>query len=123
MRPSAAQNGWARYQVLFDAFADDPERYEWCPAQVVEQRWPRRHLKAQIDLRLHERTGAAVANFPAVLEPSEVQLGLDATKDPYVSDFLALSESARARAGAGAWQRIRVRSSEVARRVAESDTA
>lgn len=97
VQPLAAQLGWTHHQVLLDAFADDPERYEWYAAQVVEQRWPRRHLKAQIDLRLHERTGAAVANFPAVLEPVDAQRALDATKDPYVFDFLDLGESAHER--------------------------
>ena len=97
VQPLAAQLGWTHHQVLLDAFADDPERYEWYAAQVVELRWSRRHLKAQIDLRLHERTGAAVANFPAVLESADAQRALDATKDPYVFDFLDLSEGAHER--------------------------
>lgn len=80
-------------EQLLDAFADEPERYEWYAARASEQRWTVRHLRAQIDLRLHERTGAAVANFPAVLEPADAQRALDATKDPYVFDFLDLSES------------------------------
>lgn len=89
--------GWSHHQVLLDAFAGDPERYEWYAARAAEQRWTVRHLKAQVDLRLHERMGAAVANFPAVLEPADAQRALDATKDPYVFDFLDLRESAHER--------------------------
>ncbi len=59
VQPLAAQLGWT-HQVLLDAFADDPRRYEWYVAQVVQQPWSRRHLKAQIDLRLYERTSPAM---------------------------------------------------------------
>ncbi|MGE4427495.1 MAG: PDDEXK nuclease domain-containing protein [Solirubrobacteraceae bacterium] len=91
----SAQLGWAHHQVLLDAFADDRERYAWYVALVREQRWSRRHLKGQIDLRLHERTGAALSNFPAALTANEAERALAATKDPYVFDFLDLTETAQ----------------------------
>jgi hypothetical protein len=59
-----AQIGWTAHRVLLDAFADDPAIYAWYAAKSAENRWPVRHLKGQIDLRLHERQGAALTNFP-----------------------------------------------------------
>jgi predicted nuclease of restriction endonuclease-like (RecB) superfamily len=48
-------------------------------------------------LRLHERQGVAVSNFAEVLGPPDAQTVLEATKDPYVFDFLELAEGARER--------------------------
>ncbi len=97
VQPLAAQIGWTHHQVLLDAFADQPELYAWYAAKAAENRWSRRHLKGQIDLRLHERQGAAITNFPAALEPADAQRALEATKDPYVFDFLELAEDIQER--------------------------
>ena len=56
-----------------------------------------RHLQGQIALGLHERQGAAVTNFAAALEPADADQALQATKDPYVFDFLELGEDAQER--------------------------
>lgn len=89
--------GWSHHQVLIDAYADDPDRYRWYAVQAHEKRWSVRHLKAQVDLRLADRAGAALANFPAVLDPDDADQALAATKDPYVFDFLDLAENAHER--------------------------
>src|SRR3954454_6321886 len=96
--PSAmAQIGWTAHRVLLDAFADDPATYSWYATKAAENRWPVRHLKGQIDLRLHERQGAALTNFPHALEPVDADRALEATKDPYIFDFLELAEDVRER--------------------------
>ena len=46
----------------------------------------------QIDTRLHERSGRAVTNFTATLPPEQSDLAQQATKDPYLSDFLGVTE-------------------------------
>jgi len=92
-----AQIGWTAHRVLLDAFADDPAIYAWYAAKAAESRWPVRHLKGQIDLRLHERQGAALTNFPHALEPVDAGRALEATKDPYIFDFLELAEDVRER--------------------------
>lgn len=92
-----AQIGWTAHRVLLDAFADDPAIYEWYAAKAAENRWPVRQLKGQIDLRLHERQGAALTNFPHALDPVDAGRTLEATKDPYIFDFLELSEHVRER--------------------------
>ncbi len=71
VQPLAAQIGWTHHQVLIDAFGDSPDLYAWYVAKAAENRWSRRYLKGQIDLRLHERQGAALTNFPRALEPAD----------------------------------------------------
>jgi predicted nuclease of restriction endonuclease-like (RecB) superfamily len=62
VQPLAAQIGWTHHQVLLDAFGDTPDLYAWYAAKAVENRWSRRQLRGQIDLKLHLRYGAATAN-------------------------------------------------------------
>lgn len=71
MQPLAAQIDWTHIQVLIDAFGDSPDLYAWYAAKAAENRWSRRYLKGQIDLRLHEHRGAALSNFPCALEPAD----------------------------------------------------
>jgi predicted nuclease of restriction endonuclease-like (RecB) superfamily len=97
VQPLAAQIGWTHHQVLIDAFGDSPDLYAWYAAKAAENRWSRRYLKSQIDLRLHERQGAALTNFLHALEPADADRALQAIKDPYVFDFLELAEDARER--------------------------
>jgi len=92
-----AQIAWTSHRVLMDHFSEDPGLYVWYAAKTVANRWPVRRLQAQIQLRLHERQGAPVSNFAEVLGPPDAQTVLEATKDPYVFDFLELAEDARER--------------------------
>ena len=41
--------------------------------------------------------GAALTNFPLVLEPADTEQTLQAMKDPYVFDFLELAENTQER--------------------------
>jgi hypothetical protein len=93
----SAQIGWSHHQVLIDAFGENPDLYAWYAAKTAEDRWAVRYLKGQINLRLHERQGAALTNFPRALEPADADRALQAIKDPYVFDFLELTEDARER--------------------------
>jgi predicted nuclease of restriction endonuclease-like (RecB) superfamily len=80
-----------------DRFSEDPDLYAWYAVKSVANRWSVRQLQAQIHLRLHERQGAAVSNFAERVGPAEAQTLLEATKDPYVFDFLELAEDAHER--------------------------
>jgi predicted nuclease of restriction endonuclease-like (RecB) superfamily len=96
--PSAmAQIGWTHHRILLDGFADQPEIYGWYVGRCAENRWSVRQLKAQIDLQLHRRQGAALTNFTHTLEPADAAPALQATKDPYIFDFLELAEDVRER--------------------------
>jgi predicted nuclease of restriction endonuclease-like (RecB) superfamily len=92
-----AQIPWTGHRVLLDRFAEQPDVYVWYAAKAAANRWSVRHLQAQISLELHERQGAALTNFDAALAPADAEQALQATKDPYVFDFLELADDARER--------------------------
>jgi predicted nuclease of restriction endonuclease-like (RecB) superfamily len=92
-----AQIAWTSHRVLMDRFSEDPDIYAWYAAKTVANRWSVRQLQTQIHLRLHERQGAVVSNFAEVVGPPDAQTLLEATKDPYIFDFLELAEDARER--------------------------
>ena len=93
----SAQMGWSHHQVLLDAFRADPDLYSWYAAKTAGNHWSVRQLQGQINLRLHERQGAALTNFEIALDAADAERALQATKDPYVFDFLELSEEAKER--------------------------
>jgi hypothetical protein len=97
VQPVAAQIGWTHHQVLLDAFPDRPDVYAWYAAKTAEHSWPRRYLQGQVHLKLHERQGAALTNFTQALDPPDAKRALQATKDPYVFEFLDLAEDVRER--------------------------
>lgn len=77
-----ARIGWTHHIQLLDAFADDREHYAWYAAKSAEGHWSVRHLKGQIDLKLHERAGAALTNFSETVEPTAHGAVVAAMKDP-----------------------------------------
>jgi predicted nuclease of restriction endonuclease-like (RecB) superfamily len=97
VQPLAAQIGWTHHQVLLDAFGEAPDLYAWYAASAIENRWSRRQLRGQIDLKLHLRAGAATANYAATLGDIDGRAALAVTKDPYVLDFIDLAEDAKER--------------------------
>lgn len=60
----------------------------------IEQGWSRTVLEWQIDQRFHERAGQALGNFAKTLPAPQSELVQQSLKDPYVFDFLTLSEQA-----------------------------
>ena len=70
----------------------DSETRLWYAAAAVENGWSRNVLVHQIETRLHERSGKAVTNFSATMPPSDSDLAQQSLKDPYVFDFLALTD-------------------------------
>lgn len=93
---SAAQLPWRQHQLLLDKL-DRPDQRLWYAAQAIEAGWSRDILALQIDLRLHERNGKAITNFASTLPPEDSDMAQQATKDPYVFDFLDLTERSRER--------------------------
>ena len=98
---SAAQLPWRQHQVLLDKL-DRPDQRLWYAAQAIAEGWSRDILALKIDLRLHERKGKAITNFAATMPPEDSDLAQQATKDPYVFDFLDLDRT-QPRARAGSW--------------------
>lgn len=88
---SAAQLPWRHHQHLLDKLEDTDSRL-WYAAQAVEQGWSRDVLAWQIETRLRERSGKAITNFDTALPPEQSDLAQQATKDPYLFDFLGTTE-------------------------------
>ena len=76
---------------------DDRDTRLWYAAQAVEHGWSRNILVLQIDSGLHHRQGKAVTNFTATLPPAQSDLAQQLTKDPYLFDFLTLTDDANER--------------------------
>jgi len=93
---AVGQLPWGHITVLLDKLDDQSQR-DWYAAAAVEHGWTRKVLLNQIIGRLHLRQGNAPSNFSAQLTPPDSDLAQELTKDPYVFDFLTLTERARER--------------------------
>jgi predicted nuclease of restriction endonuclease-like (RecB) superfamily len=87
---------WGHIRLLLDKLEARAAR-EWYAAASVKNGWSRNVLLNQIINRTLERTGAAPSNFSAELEPADSNLARQIAKDPYVFDFLELTEEAAER--------------------------
>lgn len=93
----AAQLPWFHHCLLLDKLDTAADRL-WYAAKAIENGWSRNVLALQIDSGLHKRQGKAVSNFKSTLPPSQSDLAQEITKDPYLFDFLTLTEDANERA-------------------------
>ena len=92
----AANLPWGHNQVLLFKLKERTERL-WYAAKAVEHGWSRAVLTVQIETDLYGRQGKAVTNFAATLPSPQSDLAQQTLKDPYVFDFLTLSEEAHER--------------------------
>ncbi len=91
LQRSVAILPWRHNIVLLEKLKDQDIRL-WYAAAAIENGWSRDILVLQIDTRLHERSGKAITNFKATLPPSDSDLAQQLTKDPYVFDFVAMTD-------------------------------
>ena len=82
---------WAHHVILMDKVHDLPTR-RWYMEQTLVNGWSRNVLALQIDARAHARHGKAVSNFTALLPAPQSDLAQQTLKDPYIFDFLTLTE-------------------------------
>ena len=82
---------WYHQIALLEKLSDSPTRL-WYAAAAVEHGWSRNVLVHHIETRLHERSGQAISNFKTVLPAADSDLLQQATKDPYVFEFLAMTD-------------------------------
>ena len=87
---------WGHVMVILDKLADQKTR-TWYAAATAEHGWSRNMLLNQIMNRTHERVGAAPSNFGQELAPADSDLAQQIAKDPYVFDFLDLTDRAAER--------------------------
>jgi len=86
-----AQLGWAHNVLLMQKLKDLPTRL-WYMEQTIQNGWSRDTLGLMIKSALHERQGKAVTNFDDHLLPPQSDLAHQLLKDPYIFDFLTLTE-------------------------------
>jgi len=91
-----AQLPWRHHIALLDKL-NDPDLRLWYAAAAVDRGWSRDVLALHIDARFHERAGKAVTNFATAMPPEESDLAQQATRDPYLFDFLGCTDSWRER--------------------------
>lgn len=91
-----AQLPWSHVVTLLDKLKTREAR-EWYAFKSIEHGWSRNILTMQIESRLQDRQGSAVTNFLDRLPPPQSDLARDTLKDPYIFDFLGLTENAQER--------------------------
>jgi len=96
VQAALAQLPWYHQIALLDKLADRDAR-RWYAAKAVEHGWSRSVLVMQIETDLRTRQGGAITNFPTRLPPPQSDLATASLKDPYLFDFLGLTEEAHER--------------------------
>lgn len=89
----AAQLPWFHNCVVLDKVRD-PQARIWYVDQAIQNNWSRNQLTAQIDAKLYRRQSKAITNFARTLPAPQSELAQQILKDPYVFDFLTLTEDA-----------------------------
>ncbi|MBN1165672.1 MAG: DUF1016 family protein [Methanospirillaceae archaeon] len=92
----AAQLPWFHICLLITRIKNPNERLFYLN-QAIEHGWSRSILTHQIDLNLYDRQGKAITNFSHTLRSPASDLARETLKDPYIFDFLTLSEEAQER--------------------------
>lgn len=88
---AVAQLPWSHNSLLIERVKDTSARV-WYAEQVIIEGWSRDSLMQMIKSNAFERQGSAVSNFNQRLPAAQSNLAQQTLKDPYVFDFLTLSE-------------------------------
>jgi predicted nuclease of restriction endonuclease-like (RecB) superfamily len=92
----ADQLPWFHIVTLLTKLEDQTER-GWYAQKTVQNGWSRTSLELHIKNGLRQRQGAAITNFADRLPSPESALAQETLKDPYLFDFLGLSDEAQER--------------------------
>jgi len=92
----AAQLPWGHHQLLLDKIKKTKER-DFYIKKAVENGWSRNVLLHQIESSLHLRQGNAITNFEYTLPKPQSDLARETLKNPYVFDFLGVSDEMQER--------------------------
>ncbi|MGH1550275.1 PDDEXK nuclease domain-containing protein [Leifsonia poae] len=84
---------WGHVRLLLDRLATREER-DWYAEAAAAHGWSRSVLLDRIQARVRERTGAAPSNFSQRLGLEDSQAAGLLARDPYVFDFLDVTEAA-----------------------------
>lgn len=93
---AADQLPWFHNIVLLTQVTSLTAR-EWYAIKTLEHGWSRNVLSMHIETGLFEREGKAISNFSHRLPLPQSDLASAVLKDPYIFDFLGLSQHANER--------------------------
>jgi predicted nuclease of restriction endonuclease-like (RecB) superfamily len=82
---------WGHNILLIEKIKDRTERLFYIQ-RSIEQGWSRNMLALMYESQLHLREGGSISNFKHLLPPEQSDLVQQALKDPYIFDFLSLTE-------------------------------
>lgn len=88
---AVAQLPWGHNTLLFEKIKDVGERF-WYAEQILLNGWSRDSLAQMIKSEAFKRQGKVISNFNNRLPEPQSTLAQETLKDPYVFDFLTLSE-------------------------------
>ena len=87
---------WGHNLLLIQKLKDSELR-QWYMKQNIENGWSRITLARMIENSLHERQGQTLNNFQTTLPPPQSSLAQQTLKDPYLFDFLSISDGIKER--------------------------
>lgn len=91
-----AQLPWYHQVALLEKLKDPELRLRYAAA-AVENGWSRDVLVHHITTGFHQRAGRAITNFATTMPPAESDLAQQATRDPYLFDFIGIADIRRER--------------------------
>lgn len=91
---SVAQLPWRHHIALLEKLEGADLRL-WYGQAAIEQGWSRDVLVHHIDGQFHTRAGRAITNFARTLPPPDSDLAQQATRDPYLFDFVGSADVRR----------------------------
>jgi predicted nuclease of restriction endonuclease-like (RecB) superfamily len=85
---------WGHNFILLDKLKSFEERM-WYAKKTLENGWSRSMLTIWIENDLYRREGKAITNFKTCIPAPQSDLAQQATKDPYVFNFLSMDANFR----------------------------
>jgi len=95
-QPVVAQLPWAHHMVILSK-VKTPENREFYIRKAIENNWSKSVLTLQINGELHKRQGQAITNFQHTLPPLQGDRATETLKNPYLLEFLGISEEVQER--------------------------
>lgn len=86
-----SQIPWGHNILLMQKLAENDLRF-WYMEQTIRNGWSRDTLAAMIKNKAHEKQGALTHNFEKTLPSPQSDLVRQNLKDPYIFDFITMSE-------------------------------
>lgn len=96
VQQAVAHLPWGQNLLLLTKLKTAQER-QWYAAKAIAHGWSRNVLWHHISTQLQQRSGKAVTNFEQRLPAADSELAQQTIKDPYLFDFLGVSNEAHER--------------------------